>query len=197
MIGDDEIPLRTNVPDLAALPVPNVGMFPRTGLVKQYEGFIRRRVRYFCIQHPQVDHDEALAEAIKIAVEVEKKFDPGRGYDFSTPLRHHLKGLYRILIVNPARYGITLKRRKLDVAEANSGDVDKLQQMMAWAADRVRPLVSGNQHHLAVLDWMLCPNGQALTQIAAKAGISKGYASKIRRNLQRRMQQERANINSA
>jgi DNA-directed RNA polymerase specialized sigma subunit len=69
--------------------------FPRTGLVKQYEGFIRGEVRDYCKQYPNMRYEEMLAEAVKIAIDFEPKFRPETGYDFSTPLRHHLKGLHR------------------------------------------------------------------------------------------------------
>jgi hypothetical protein len=45
-----------------------------------------------------VRRDDALIEAVKIAVEFEPKFNPETGNDFSTPLRWHLKGLKRILV---------------------------------------------------------------------------------------------------
>src|SRR5262249_19383717 len=72
--------------------------FPATGLVKQYELFIRGWVGRFCKQYPLVDYQRALFEAVKIAIEFEPKFKPETGYDFSTPLRHHLRGLKRILV---------------------------------------------------------------------------------------------------
>jgi hypothetical protein len=72
--------------------------FPRTGLVKEYEPFIRARVADFCKQYPLVDYQIALFEAVKIAVEYEPKFKPELKFDFSTPLRWELKGLKRKLV---------------------------------------------------------------------------------------------------
>ena len=69
--------------------------FPRTGLVKKYEPFIRNEVRDYCKQYPSVRYEEMLAEAVKIAVKFEPKFDPNLGNDFSTPLRWHLRELHR------------------------------------------------------------------------------------------------------
>ena len=69
--------------------------FPRTGLVKKYEPFIRNEVRDYCKQYPNVRYEEMLAEAVKIAVKFEPKFDPNLGNDFSTPLRWHLRELHR------------------------------------------------------------------------------------------------------
>ena len=78
--------------------------FPKTGLVKQYEPFIRDWVGRFCKQWPLVDYQRALFEAVKIAIEFERKFKPELGYDFSTPLRWHLKGLKRILVDRELRH---------------------------------------------------------------------------------------------
>ena len=69
--------------------------FPKTGLVKQYEPFIRQTVTEFCKMYPVVPRQEILVEAVRIAVEFEPKFKPESGNDFSTPLRHHLLGLHR------------------------------------------------------------------------------------------------------
>jgi hypothetical protein len=69
--------------------------FPKSGLVKKYAPFIRSEVRDYCKQYPYVRYEEMLAEAIKIAVEVESRFDPNLGNDFSTPLRWWLMGLHR------------------------------------------------------------------------------------------------------
>jgi hypothetical protein len=78
--------------------------FPKSGLVKQYEPFIREWVAEFCKQYPGVSYDEALFEAVKIAIEFEPKFKADRGLDFSTPLRHYLKGLHRILVESEEKH---------------------------------------------------------------------------------------------
>jgi hypothetical protein len=90
--------------------------FPKTGLVKQYEPFIRKQVGEFCERYPRVSRDDALIEAVKIAVEFEPKFNPELGYDFSTPLRWHLKGLKRILVDDEQDYNKRL-------IHANDGEV--------------------------------------------------------------------------
>ena len=69
--------------------------FPKSGLVKQYEPFIRSYVGEFCKKYPEIRHEDFLAEAVRIALAFEPKFRPERGYDFSTPLRGHLMGLHR------------------------------------------------------------------------------------------------------
>src|SRR5262245_2582498 len=78
--------------------------FPKTGLVKQYEPFIRAFVGRFCRQWPLVDYQRALIEAVKIAMEFEPKFDPAIAKDFSTPLRWELRSLKRILVDKELRY---------------------------------------------------------------------------------------------
>ena len=55
---------------------PEYDPFPPTGLVREYEPFIRKRVTTFYRAYPAVSRREALAEAVKIAVEVEAKFKP-------------------------------------------------------------------------------------------------------------------------
>jgi len=73
--------------------------FPKSGRVKEYEPFIRKWVTTrFCRRYPDVNPQEALCEAVKLAIEFEPKFKPESGCDFSTPLRHRLKGLKRILV---------------------------------------------------------------------------------------------------
>jgi len=72
--------------------------FPKSGLVKQYEPFIRGWVTAFCKRYPRVRRLDALIEAVRISVELEPKFDTKRAKDFSTALRYHLRGLKRILV---------------------------------------------------------------------------------------------------
>jgi hypothetical protein len=69
--------------------------FPKAGLVRKYAPFIRKEAAEYCKMYSYVRPEEMLAEAIKIAVEFEPNFDPSLANDFSTPLRHHLKGLHR------------------------------------------------------------------------------------------------------
>jgi hypothetical protein len=78
--------------------------FPKTGLTRQYEPFIRQYVTDFCKQYPKVSRSDALFEAVKISIEFEPKFKTESGLDFSTPLRHHLKGLKRILVNSEAAH---------------------------------------------------------------------------------------------
>ena len=54
-------------------------------------------MREFCSGYPQLTYEDTLIEAVRIAVDVEKRFDPKRGHNFSTPLRKHLMGLIRFV----------------------------------------------------------------------------------------------------
>jgi hypothetical protein len=60
--------------------------FPRSGLVKQFEPFIRKEVGKFCKRYPKLRRDDVLFEAIRLALTAEKKFNPKLGYvDAPTP----------------------------------------------------------------------------------------------------------------
>jgi hypothetical protein len=80
---------RGNVPTEAAY-----DPFPKSGLVKQYEPFIRARVAKFCEQFPWLRYDDVLIEAVRLADGAAKRFNPDLGHDFSTLLGHYLKKLY-------------------------------------------------------------------------------------------------------
>jgi hypothetical protein len=75
--------------------------FPRAGLVKKYEPYIRNVVAEFCERYPRVPRDDLLCEAVRLACQAEKRFKPGLGNDFSTFLGGlkgrpgYLKGLHR------------------------------------------------------------------------------------------------------
>jgi DNA-directed RNA polymerase specialized sigma subunit len=69
--------------------------FPKSGLTKQYEPFIRQTVTEFCKQYPRANRQDLLIEAVRLATVAEAKFEPELGNDFSTFARHHLKGLHR------------------------------------------------------------------------------------------------------
>jgi hypothetical protein len=68
--------------------------FPKTGLVKQYEPFIRTWVADFCQQFPWVNHGDVLVEAVLQADKAAKRFKPELGHDFSTLCGLYLKKLY-------------------------------------------------------------------------------------------------------
>jgi hypothetical protein len=91
--------------------------FPKTGLVRKYAPFIRKEVRDYCKMYTYVRPEEMLAEAIRIAVEVESRFDPNLGNDFSTPLRHHLKGLHRFAQKEFSSWQIPVSKARRDANE--------------------------------------------------------------------------------
>lgn len=76
-------------------PRPPTIRFLKPGLVKQYAPFIRREVAEFCKKYPRLNREHILFEAVRLALDAENKFGPELGYDFSTLLRHYLKGLHR------------------------------------------------------------------------------------------------------
>jgi DNA-directed RNA polymerase specialized sigma subunit len=88
--------------------------FPKSGLVKKYAPFIRSEVRDYCKQYPSVRYEEMLAEAIKIAVEFESKFDPSLGNDFTTPLRWWLRGLHRFAQKEFSSWQIPVSKKQRD-----------------------------------------------------------------------------------
>ena len=77
----------------------------------------RSEVRDYCKIYPSVRHEEMLAEAIKIAVAFEPKFDPNLGDDFSTPLRWHLRGLHRFAQNEFNGWQIPVPKAKRDANE--------------------------------------------------------------------------------
>ena len=46
--------------------------FPKSGLVKQYEPFIRKQVGQFCKQYPRLNRPEVLCRAVELALAAEK-----------------------------------------------------------------------------------------------------------------------------
>ena len=64
-----------------------------TGLVKQYEPFIRKKVAAFCKDYPGISRIDFIYEAVRPAVRARQLFWPEVANDFSTLLRWHLEGL--------------------------------------------------------------------------------------------------------
>src|SRR5262249_28582443 len=91
--------------------------FPKSGLVRKYAPFIRKEVRDYCKQYPYVRYEEMLAEAVRIAVKFEGKFDPDKAKDFSTPLRWHLKGLHRFAQKEHSSWKIPVPKAQRDANE--------------------------------------------------------------------------------
>jgi hypothetical protein len=162
-----------------------------TDLVAQYKPFILKEVgqysRRYGMRFPMV-----LLEAIRIAERVEPRFDPKRGYDYTTFLRKHLLGLNRFcqshLTVIHGRPDFLRERdRSRPSYRARAlkalGDMGRIR----WD-DHRSALIELDQHQKnslkltekAVLDWMIEPDGRTLTQVAEKNEIPKASASKIR-----------------
>jgi hypothetical protein len=69
--------------------------FPKSGLVKQNEPFIRKRVHEFCRQNPGLNRQQVLFRAVEIAIGAESAYKPERG-SFATYLIWRLKELHRL-----------------------------------------------------------------------------------------------------
>jgi hypothetical protein len=97
---------------------PEYDPFPPTGKVKEYEPFIRDYAGKFWQRYPQVDFQDVLFEAVRIAVDFEARlWKPELGLDFSTALRHHLKGMYRPLVGREQKYQRPLVHRSIEPVE--------------------------------------------------------------------------------
>jgi hypothetical protein len=70
--------------------------FPRSGLVHQYKAFVMAAAEAYRKRNPTIPWHDIISEAVRLAVRCEESFDKSRGLDFSTPLRHWLKGLNRL-----------------------------------------------------------------------------------------------------
>jgi hypothetical protein len=166
-----------------------------------YKPFIlSEAMRYTELYFPDYGNrfEDVLDHAIYLAAIAEKKFDPSRGYDFSTLLRWYLRGLHRFCQKEyrgsywlppeegaRARYLAQGQRRPQ--GQKRRG---RLRFRINWR--QVRPalikLEQRQQNSLrltekAVLDWMISPDARKLSQVAEWVGVSKSYASKIRYRL--------------
>ncbi len=75
---------------------PAYDPFPKSGLVKQYEPFIRDYVHDFCKRYPGLNRQRVLFRAVEIALAAEKAFKPALGHSFATYAGHRLKELHRL-----------------------------------------------------------------------------------------------------
>jgi len=176
--------------------------FPTSGLLWEYKPFILKETRKYADQY-WLPFDDVLDEAVYLAAIAAKKFNPHRGCDFSTLLRHYLKGLHRFckkrfrqgtfgMVGNRAvgsRYGCN---PKIDQPEPT----DRYRAWLEYGDDQGR--ISWDEHRpalldleryqrqslrlieKAVLDWMIEPGTRSLKEVAEWIGVSKGYASKVR-----------------
>ena len=100
---------------------PAYNPFPKSGLVKQYEPYIRKVVAEFCRRYPNVRRDDFLYRAIELANAAEKTFKPGLGNDFSTYLggfarNGRLKELHRLHDQQEREQGVEIYRTAEDLA---------------------------------------------------------------------------------
>jgi len=157
-------------------------LFPSDGLVRQYRARILKEVREYSRRY-RLPFREVLPQALIIAAAVEKKFDPKRGLDFSTPLLWELKRLNRVCGRRfRQKYGLTAHRPKLEAYEVENNKraakraYDKVRDVtwsdgmnyskwkekaggrvptkLVKAAERLRPRLK-NERQRAVLDWMI------------------------------------------
>jgi hypothetical protein len=101
-------------------PLDGPDPFPKTGLTKQYEPFIRSYVGEFCRDHEGAIYEHVLVDAVRIAVEFEPKFKPELGHDFSTPLRTWFKRLHRLWEAD--QHQIKIPETEGDEEEAEEAD---------------------------------------------------------------------------
>jgi len=99
--------------------------FPKKGLVKQHEQFIRDNVHYFCRQNPGLKRERVLFRAVEIALAAEKAFKPELG-SFATYLIWRLRELKRLH--NEADKGVPIEyasgELERDQAEERGEDVE-------------------------------------------------------------------------
>lgn len=95
--------------------------FPKSGLVKQYEPYIRGVVGEFAKRYPQVRREDFLHRAIELAFAAEKTFKPEFGFKFPTYLGGfyrdgRLKELHRLHDQLEREQGVEIYRTKQDLA---------------------------------------------------------------------------------
>jgi DNA-directed RNA polymerase specialized sigma subunit len=95
--------------------------FPKAGLVKQYEPYIRKVVGEFAKHYRRVSHQDFLFRAVELAHAAEKTFKPELGFDFSTYLggfarNGRLKELHRLHDSLEKEDGVEIYRTEEDVA---------------------------------------------------------------------------------
>ena len=100
---------------------PAYDPFPKTGLVKQYERYIRGVVEDFAKNYPEVGRPSFLFRAVELAHAAEKTFKPELGFKFSTHLGGfarpgRLKELHRLHDILEKERGVEIYRTEEDLA---------------------------------------------------------------------------------
>jgi hypothetical protein len=102
-----------------------VDPFPKTGLVKQFEPYIRGVVGEFAKRYPRVRHQDFLFRAVELALAAEKTFKPELGNSFATHLcgfarDGRLKELHRLYDKLKQDDGVEIYRTAEDLAHEQS-----------------------------------------------------------------------------
>jgi hypothetical protein len=95
--------------------------FPKTGLVKQFEPYIRGVVDDFAKHYPDVRRQDFLFRAVELAITAERTFKSERGFSFATYLggfksRGRLKELHRLHDQQEAADSVLIYRTEEDLA---------------------------------------------------------------------------------
>jgi hypothetical protein len=100
---------------------PPYDPFPKTGLVKQYEPFVRNHVQRFCNAHPGLNREHVLFRAVEIALQAEKAFRAGVA-TFPTYLIHRLKELRRLQDEEEKGQSTPIFRTEQDIAAERTAE---------------------------------------------------------------------------
>ena len=95
---------------------PAYDPFPKSGLVKQYERFIRNYVEDFCRRYPHLNPQDVLFRAVELAKAAERTFKPELGFTFATQVGHHLKKLHHLHDQEERHQGVLIYRTEEDLA---------------------------------------------------------------------------------
>ena len=100
---------------------PAYDPFPKTGLVKQFEPYIRGVVDDFGKHYPDIRRQDFLFRAVELAIVAERTFKPERGFSFATYLgglksRGRLKELHRLHDQQEAADSVSIYRTEEDLA---------------------------------------------------------------------------------
>jgi hypothetical protein len=166
--------------------------------VRQFKPYILKQVTWYAY-HYKIQHRILLVSALKIAKEADRTFDPSKAKSFATHLGWRLQRLHRIAqrhlraIYGPPEDWSDWEEpiRFSDRAEARWAVGKGDQYRIDWEEQKphLQKLVGLNtlrERDRIVLNWMLDPKGQTMTEMAAANGIPKGSASRIRYRLLRR-----------
>jgi hypothetical protein len=107
---------------------PVYNPFPQSGLVKQFEPYIRKVVTQFAKAYPHTPRQDLLFRAIELAFAAEKTFKPELGFSFATHLggferRGRLKELHRLNDQFLKEQGAPIYRTKEDLAHEEAEEV--------------------------------------------------------------------------